>query len=205
MQKHMKTPSNNNAQTRAGTLTLILSDKKNSDSLRTVLRLVYDELHGIAVRHCRQESPCRTLQPTALLNEACIRLLESDTRFENRRHFFGAASKTMRRVLVDHARRRRARIRGGTWRRVAFEEAEQIGFEQPTDLLDFNAALTRLEAVKPGLSQIVELRVFGGFTNNEVAVILGIGKSTARRKWSVATKQLRSAIVSQRRDQPSGT
>lgn len=188
-----------------GEITLVLSNTKDPDSLRTVLRLVYDELHGIAVRHCRQESPGRTLQPTALLNEACIRLLESDTRFENRGHFFGAASKTMRRVLVDRARRRGAKRRGGNWRRVDFAEAEQIGFEQPSDLLDFNAALTRLEAAKPGLSQIVELRVFGGFTNNEVAVILGIGKSTARRKWSAATERLRSAIVSQSRDQPSGT
>jgi RNA polymerase sigma factor (TIGR02999 family) len=194
MEAHMPHLSKKSVSTSPSEITLLLSDETNPESLRAVMRLAYGELRGIAAHHCRTEPPGRTWQPTALVNEACIRLIESGTPLKNRRHFFGAASEAMRRILVDSARRRRAQKRGGCWRRVDFTAAEQIGFEQPSELLDLNAALTRLEAVEPRLSEVVKLRVFGGWSTTEIAMILGIGESTTRRHWLAARTWLRGAI-----------
>jgi RNA polymerase sigma factor (TIGR02999 family) len=184
-----------NALRTAGELTLLLSDVNNPEALWTVMRLAYNELHSIAGAHFRREFPGRTLQPTALLHEACLRLIEGGAVLQNRRHFFGAASKAMRRILVDSARRRRATKRGGQWRRVEFSEAERIGFEQQDDLLDFHAALTRLAAAKPLWSEVAELRVFGGWSTAEAAVILEIATSTARRRWALARRWLREDLT----------
>jgi RNA polymerase sigma-70 factor (ECF subfamily) len=203
MEKHRQTPPKNGVQASAGTFTLILSDKTNPDSLRTVMALAYDELRAIAAHHCRKERPSRTMQPTALVNEAYLRLIKSDVTFKNRKHFFCTASRAMRRILVDTARRRKAKIRGGNWHRTDFTEAERIGFEQPSDFLDFETALARLEALDRRLSEIVELRVFGGCSNNEAAMILGMGNATARRQWSNAKKWLRDAIGNAGRSEDS--
>jgi RNA polymerase sigma factor (TIGR02999 family) len=159
------------------------------------MRLAYDELHRIAVGHFRHEPPGRTLQPTALVHEAFIRLIGEGAVFKNRRYFFAAASKAMRRILVDSARRRRARKRGGDLRRVDFNAAERVGFEQAGDLLDFHATLRRLGAAKPVWAEAAELRVFGGWSTKEVATILGIGESTARRRWAKAKNWIRDAIA----------
>jgi RNA polymerase sigma factor (TIGR02999 family) len=176
-------------------MTLLLASN-NPEALRTVMRLAYDELHGIAVRHFRNETPGRTLQPTDILHEACLRLIQAGPVFKNRKLFFSAASKCMRRVLVDCARRRRANKREGRRRRVDISEAERIGFEQPKELLDFDLALTRLEAFKPRWSEVAELRVFGGLSTPEAASILGIGASTARRRWARARVWLRNDLTS---------
>jgi RNA polymerase sigma factor (TIGR02999 family) len=182
-------------RTNPGEITRVLSNTNNPESLRTVMQLAYGELHRIAVGHSRKPRG-HTWQPTALLNEACIRLIESGTLFRNHRHFFGSASNAMRQILIDSARRRHALKRGGNWRRVDFSEAELIGFERPSDVLDFDTALTRLEAVKPGLSEIAKLRVFGGLTTTQAATVLRIGESTARRKWATAREWLALILVS---------
>jgi len=177
-----------------GEITLILANVNDPDSLKIVMALAYEELHSVASRQCRNEPTGRTWQPTALLNEACIRLMAAGTTLKNRRHFFGAASHAMRRILIERARWRKAQKRGGRWRRVDFSEAEAIGFEQTSDLLDFNAALTRLGKVEPRLSEVAELRVFGGWSTCEIATILGIGPSTARRRWALARNRIREIL-----------
>jgi RNA polymerase sigma factor (TIGR02999 family) len=178
-----------------GDLTLLLSDTTNPDALKTVMRLAYNELHRMAIWRSGGRPTGRSLQPTDLLNESCIRLLQSKTAFKNRRHFFGAASKTMRRILVESARRRRAHKRGGDLQRVDLSEAEGGAFERPSDLLDFHAALTRLARVQPSWSEVAELRVFGGWSTIEVATILQCGESTARRRWANARKWLASTLA----------
>ncbi len=180
----------------AGEITLVLSRVKNNpESLKILLRLAYGELHGMAVRELRTERAGHSVQPTALVNQVCLRFLEENSVFKNRRHFFGAVTKAMRRFLVDSSRRRRTGKRGGGWRRVDFQEAERIGFEQPTELLDFDDALTRLASVHPLLSEAAELRVFGGLTAVELGSVLGIGESTARRRWAMARQWLRGALA----------
>ena len=179
---------------RAGEISLLLSDLSNPESLRQVLELAYPELHDVAVHHVRNESPGCTLQPTELVNAVVIGFIEAKTVFKNRRYFFGAVSEAMRRVLVDRARRVRAKKRGGHWQRVDFCEAERIGFEQPGELLDLHAALKRLEEVQPLWNEIAELRVFGGLSTAEAATVLGIGASTARKRWANAREWLRGAL-----------
>jgi RNA polymerase sigma factor (TIGR02999 family) len=159
------------------------------------MELAYAELHEMAVGQCRREPPGGTLQATALLHEACIRLIQAEMTFKNRRHFFGSASKAMRRTLVDGARRRHAHKRGGQWQRVDFAYAREVGFERPGELLDFDLALERLEAINPLWGEVTELRVFGGWSTCEVATILGIGASTARRHWTSAKCWLRAALT----------
>ena len=160
------------------------------------MRLAYAELHGIAVYQSRKEPNAHSLQPTDLLNEACARLLTGKTIYKNRRYFFGAASKAMARILVESARRRSTRKRGGNFRRVDFSEAERIGFQQPSELLDFHAALTRLAVHEPRWSEIAQLRVFGEFSTTEIANILGCGESTARRHWALARRWLATELAS---------
>jgi len=183
----------------AGEITLLLSDINSPESLRTLTRLVYSDLHHIAVHYSRREPPGHSLQPTALVHEAWIRLVNGHFSFENRRHFFGSAARTMRRIIVDSARRRAAQKRGGDRQRVDFKAAERVGFEQPAELLDLDVALSELARINPRWSEIVELRVFGGWSNKETATILRIGESTARRKWAQARGWLRKMIASRTR------
>lgn len=179
-------------------ITLFLSDWKNPSSQQALMGLVYEELHRMAVRSSHREKPGRSLLPSDLLNEACIKLLKSKTVYENRRHFFGAAARAMRRILVERARRRDARKRGGDLCRVDFAEAERIGFDRPNDVLDFNTALARLANFRPSWSEVAELRVFGGWSTPEIATILGCGESTARRRWALARRWLASMLRAHR-------
>lgn len=177
-----------------GEITLLLTDLTNPESLQTVMQLVYEELHRIALGHSRKARG-RTWQPTALLNAACIRLIESGSVFKNRRHFFGAASQAMRRVLVDEARRCHAKKRGRGWTRADFSEAERMGFEQPKEVLDLNIALDRLGKARPDLAEIVHLRIFADLTTRETAIILRISVSTARRRWAEAIRRLTAMLT----------
>jgi len=187
-------PKESDARHHSGEITLLLSDINNPNALRTVLGLAYRELHDIAVHYVRNERPGGSLQPTTLLHEACLRLIKKGAAFKNRRYFFAAAATAMRRVLVDGARRRGATKRGGDYLQVDFSEAERIGFEERGELLDFDAALTRLAAEQPRWSEIVELRVFGGCSTAEAASLLGIGASTARKRWTSAKRWLHAAL-----------
>jgi RNA polymerase sigma-70 factor (ECF subfamily) len=151
-----------------------------------LLPLLYNELRAIAGKHMRGERPDHTLQPTALVHEAFLRLIGgAPAHFEDRTHFLRAASQAMRRVLVDHARARNAAKRGGDLR-VTLDEAIAGHDDHIVDLLVLDDALTRLAAAEPRWARVVELRVFGGLEVPEVASALGISPATAKRDWQFA-------------------
>lgn len=148
--------------------------------------LVYDKLRRIAGEIMKDERREHTLQPTALVNEAYIRLVDQlQMRYRDRRHFFAMASRMMRRVLVEHARARgRLKRDGGT--RIALDVALGQTARSDADVIELDVALSRLEAMEPGKCRVVELKFFGGLTNEEVAEVLGCSEKTVRRHWMVA-------------------
>jgi RNA polymerase sigma factor (TIGR02999 family) len=163
---------------------LDLSDPEQAEEL---LAVVYDELRQLAGRQLRGERPGHTLQPTALVHEAYIRLVDADgITWESRAHFFGIAARAMRQILVDHARRRDADKRGGGWERVTLDTgvAEDAGVD--TDILDLHTALENLASHDADLARLVELRFFAGLTLDEAADALGVSRRKAAKDWSVA-------------------
>ncbi len=164
-------------------------------ALDRLLPLVYAELRRVAARQLRRERAGHTLQPTALVHEAYVRLVEQrNVDWQNRAHFYGVAAQVMRRILVDHARRQKARKRGNGAQRVPIEDiAERAATEVPVLALDY--ALGRLEKLDPGLAHIVELRAFGGLTIDEVAHVLNVSPSTAKREWRTAKAWLRRELA----------
>ena len=151
-----------------------------------LLPLVYEELRGLAARKMQMEGP-QTLQPTALVHEAWLRLSgENEVRFENRAHFFAAAAEAMRRILIDRARARLAAKRGGKMERVDLDGVE-LSIEADDDtLLAVHDALNRLAEHDADAAAFIQLRFFAGMTNEEAALALGIPERTARRQWSFA-------------------
>ena len=155
-------------------------------ALSRLLDVVYAELRSIAAAQMRNERPDHTLQPTALVHEAYVRLVGSGPRsFEDRAHFVTAASRVMRRVLIDHARARNAAKRGSNLR-VTLDEAIAGGVEPAVDVFSLDDALNRLAAAEPRWAQVVELRFFGGLEIAEVAALLGISNATVKRDWQFA-------------------
>jgi RNA polymerase sigma factor (TIGR02999 family) len=156
-----------------------------------VADLVYDELHRIASREMRHEREGHTLQTTALVHEAYLKLAGSDSlQIQNRGHFFAVASQQMRRILVDHARAGHAQRRGGGAAKVDFDKI-QIGVnDRSTDLLSLDESLSELERLDTRAAKVVELRYFGGYTDNEVAESLGVSLATVRRDWEFARSWL---------------
>jgi RNA polymerase sigma factor (TIGR02999 family) len=166
-------------------------------ALDRLLPLVYAELRRVATRQLRRERPGHSLQPTALVHEAYLRLVgQQKVDWRNRAHFFGVAAQVMRRVLVDHARRHLAAKRGDGVQPVSIEQAMDTCRAYEIPILDLDDALGRLEKLDPGLSQIVELRAFGGLTIEEAAHVLNVSPSTAKREWRTAkawlTRELRA-------------
>jgi RNA polymerase sigma factor (TIGR02999 family) len=160
-----------------------------------LLPLVYGELRGLAAGYMRDERAEHTLQTTALVNEAWLRLsagLESGV--ETRSHFVAVAARAMRRVLIDHARRRDAVKRGGGVRREELDDALAVFQESAPDLLALDTALAKLERMDPQLGRVVELRFFGGASNQEVAEVLGVSLRTVERGWQTARAWLRSEL-----------
>ena len=159
-------------------------------ALETMLPMVYSELRTIAARHIRAERPGHTLQPTALANEAYLRLRElGDVPWHDRTHFFAIASRIMRRVLVDHARARTAQKRGADAPRVELMEGLNDALQPAMDaeeLIDLDRALDQLAATEPRLARLVEVRFFGGLTIEEAAAMLGCSPRTAKRDWAFA-------------------
>jgi RNA polymerase sigma factor (TIGR02999 family) len=153
------------------------------------LPLVYDELRKLAAQRLAHQTPGQTLQPTALVHEAYLRLVgdpEGST-WDNRAHFFAAAAEAMRRILIDNARRKGRRKRGGGLSRRALDEAEQLTVpEVREDLLALDEALTRLTAVDPQAAQLVQLRYFAGLSIPDAARTLGVSARTADRLWAFA-------------------
>jgi RNA polymerase sigma factor (TIGR02999 family) len=157
--------------------------------------LVYEELRHQAARYLRRERPGHTLQTTALIHEAYLRLVDAkDVHWQNRAHFFAIAANLMRRVLVDHARRRDADKRGGSQVRVQLDEALAVADATNVDLLAINEALDRLTVIDPQQARVVELRFFGGLSVEEAAAALGVSPKTIKRDWSVARAWLRREI-----------
>jgi RNA polymerase sigma factor (TIGR02999 family) len=149
--------------------------------------LVHRELRELAGRYMRHERPDHTLQPTSLVNEAYLRLIDINrVQWQNRAHFLAVAAQTMRRILVDLARRRDRQKRGGEMMLVTLDEARDVGQEKGADLVALDDALTALAAFDTRMSQVVELRFFGGLTVEEAADVLHVSPETVMRDWKTA-------------------
>jgi RNA polymerase sigma factor (TIGR02999 family) len=152
-----------------------------------LLPLVYDELRRLAARKLAQERPGQTLQATALVHEAFLRLVgDQDPGWNGRGHFFAAAAEAMRRILVENARRKLCDRRGGDRERCELRDDDPLAAPVGDEVLDLDSALTRLGDVDPQAAELVKLRVFGGMTIDEVAGHLGISPRTAKRSWAYA-------------------
>ncbi|HEY6290388.1 MAG TPA: sigma-70 family RNA polymerase sigma factor [Terriglobia bacterium] len=183
--------------TGAGEITRLLIELKggNPQAQSELIPLVYEELRRVARSYMRGERAGHTLQPTALVNEAYLRLVEGPAiNWQNRAHFFAVAAQLMRRVLVDHARARRAVKRGGNECRVSMDAALAFTGGKDADVLALDEALDRLAERDPRQARIVEIRFFGGLSEQETAEVLGISTRTVKRDWSVARAWLYKEI-----------
>jgi RNA polymerase sigma factor (TIGR02999 family) len=179
-------------------VTRILSAIEQGDpqAAEHLLPLVYDELRKLAAQKLAQEKPGQTLQATALVHEAYLRLVdvEKAQQWNSRGHFFAAAAEAMRRILVDQARRKNADKRGGQGWRVALEAADE-GYTPPSDdALEIDEALTRLAAEDPQAARLIQLRYFAGVSIEEAAEIVGISRTTAYEHWAYARVRLRCLL-----------
>jgi RNA polymerase sigma factor (TIGR02999 family) len=164
-------------------------------ALDELLPLVYQELHRLAARHLRRERGHHTLQTTALVHEAYLRLIDQKAaQWQNRAHFFAIAAQMMRRVLVDHARSRQYQKRGGGARRVSFDEALEVSDERAAEVVALDEALTALAEFDERKSRLVELRFFGGLSIEETAEVLGVSPGTVMRDWTLAKTWLQRQI-----------
>jgi RNA polymerase sigma factor (TIGR02999 family) len=189
----MATPSHND-------VTDLLNDWGHGDqeALNKLMPLVYDELRRLASRYLRNERAGHTLQTTALVHEAYLKLVDQKNgTWENRVQFFAAAAQVMRHILVDYARSRRAFKRGGEYCRLSLDEAFISSQEKDPDLLTLHEALNSLGAIDTQQSRVVELRVFGGLTVEETAEALEISPRTVKREWSMAKAWLHKQMRNQ--------
>jgi RNA polymerase sigma factor (TIGR02999 family) len=159
----------------------------NQEALDKLYPLVYDELHRLARRFMNREKKGHTLQATALINEAYVRLVDqTHVRWQNRTHFFAISAQIMRRILVDHARRNLYEKRGGGAQRISFDETALLARDRASDFVLLDEALKSLAEIDPRRSQVVELRYFGGLDNKEIAGVLKISENTVTRDWNMA-------------------
>lgn len=166
---------------------LVAWGEGDQSALETLAPLVQTELHRLAHHYMGRERPGHTLQTSALVNEAYIRLIDwQNVAWQNRAHFFGVSAQLMRRVLVDFARERLYLKRGGRTLRVSLSEAETFPFQRGADLLALDEALTTLEEMDRRKSQVVEMRFFGGLSVKEVAEVLAVSEETVMRDWRLA-------------------
>ncbi len=164
-------------------------------ALDVLMPVVYAELHRLAGAHLRRERPDHTLQATALVNEAYLKLVDQHrVQWQNRAHFFGTAAQIMRRILVDHARQQGTAKRGGGATRVELDEALGAAEQRDIDLLALDAALERLSRLDARQSQVVVLRFFGGLGIDEVAEVMNLSPSTVNREWKIAKIWLRREL-----------
>jgi len=166
-------------------------------SLDSLLPLVYKELRRLAAAYLRREKPGQTLQPTALVNEAYLRLMKDRPgRWQNRAHFCAIAAHSMRQILIERARARGAAKRGGARHRVTLDDALVAGEDRSIDLLALDEALERLAAIDPEQARLVELRFFGGLTVEETAEAMDISPATVKRHWTIAKAWLSRELES---------
>ena len=175
------------------------------NAVADLVPLLYDELRQLASNYLRRERPGHTLQATALVHEAYLRLVDQkDVGWQNRSHFFGVAAQQMRRILVDHARNRHAVKRGGPAPKVALDEAVIVSDHEAEDVLQLNELLSRLGDLDEQQARVVELRVFGGLTVEEAAEALGVSPATVKRDWAMAKAWLTREIQRERNREPRG-
>ena len=158
----------------------------NQSALDELYPLVYDELHRLARRYMSRERKGHTLQTTALINEAYVRLVGQKVDWANRSHFFAISAQIMRRILIDHARRHAYAKRGGGAQQVSLDEAATVTPDQSGELIRLDEALKSLAEMDPRRSQVVELRYFGGLNNEEIAGVLNVSENTVTRDWNMA-------------------
>ena len=178
-------------------VTQILSRIESGDpaAAEKLLPLVYDELRKLAAAKLAQEKPGQTLQATALVHEAYLRLVgdESDRQaWDHRGHFFAAAAEAMRRILGDAARRKRAEVHGGGCQRVDLEDAELISRAAPDRLVALDEALAKLAEEDPGAAELVKIRLFAGLSVEQAGAVLGLSRASAYRHWTYARAWLRA-------------
>lgn len=170
-------------------MTQLLVDWSKGDQAARdqLIPLVAQELHRIAHQHMNREGPGHTLQTTALVNEAYLRLIDQKhVRWQNRAHFFAIAAQTMRRILIDHARKHARAKRGGGAHKVSLDEVAVLSRERASEVVALDEALERLALVDPRRAQVVELRFYGGLDTNEIAEALRISPNTVTRDWNLA-------------------
>ena len=180
-------------------VTTLLKDWSAGDqsALDKLMPLVYDELRRLAHQHMRREKPGQTLQTSALVNEAYVRLVDqNEIQWEGRAHFFGIAARLMRQILVDRARRRNFAKRGGGTIQVSLNEATTVAQEQSANVMALDDALKNLEKTDQRKSRIVELRFFGGMSIEETATVLKVSPGTVMRDWTFARAWLRNQMSS---------
>lgn len=178
-------------------LTRILTawQEGQDDAGEALMDAVYAEFRRMAVGYLRNERQGHTLQPTALVHEAYLRLLgHEEIRWQNRSQFFGVAARTMRRILVDHARARDSKKRGGEFVHVGLEETDNQSDDKAAEILALDAALVELEKMDPENARIVEMRYFGGFEVREIAQLLGVSVPTVNRRWRMARAWLAAEL-----------
>lgn len=173
--------------TSTSTVTSLLRDWRSGDpeALSQLTPQIYDDLHRIAARHLRSERPAHTLQATALVNEAFVRLAEADTSFQDRAHFFAIAARTMRHILTDYGRARRAKKRGGGVSPVALDEG-RVAMDPSADIVDLDDALETLATIDARKSDMLVLHYFGGMTYDETAAALNVSAATVDRDLRLA-------------------
>jgi RNA polymerase sigma factor (TIGR02999 family) len=167
----------------------------DQSALERLLPFIEKELHRIARNYMRRENPGHTLQPTALVNEAFLKLIDQrDVHWQNRAHFFAIAAKIMRRILINYARDRHRLKRGGDAVQVSLSEVAVITAEKSSELIALDEALTKLEAKDERKASVVELRYFGGLSVKETAEVLGVSEITIQRDWQMAKAFLAKEI-----------
>lgn len=179
-------------------ITALLNDWKsgNPAAIEKLMPLIYAELHKLARRHMQRQKPSHTLQTTALIHEAYLKLASApSTRWANRGEFYSVAAKAMRHVLVDHARARQAAKRGGGWQAVPLDEGIAVSDERLAGLIALDEALDRLSKLHPRQSEVIELRFFGGLGVEETAAILQVSAETVMLDWRAAKAWLHKELA----------
>ncbi len=178
-------------------VTQLLQDwsKGNQQALEELLPLIYNELRKLAHNFLYRERSGHTLQTTALVHEAYLKLIDQkDVRWQNRSHFFAIAARAMRRILIDSARRHAAMKRGGPQEKLSLDDAPDVSLEPNTKLLALDEALNRLAEIDPEQARVVELRYFGGLTIEETAEVMKSSPATVKREWAMARAWLHQAL-----------
>jgi RNA polymerase sigma factor (TIGR02999 family) len=174
-------------KTESVTRLLIELSRGNSAAVDALLPLIYDELRSIAAKYLRRERPDHTLQPTALVHEAYLRLVDQRrVNWQSRAHFFGVTAQMMRRILVDHARAHKAGKRGHDFQKISVDENIDQAVERSRELIALDEALRQLAEIDEQKSRIIELRYFGGLSIEETAEVLGVAPVTVKRHWRMA-------------------